>query len=161
MDKRDIFTQIKAALEERRSDADGMRRREQEEANRHIGRMASRYDTFKEEAQMMAGQHEQRAGEIAAEIRNIELLLEDNKAMDPTDSVRAGTVVLVKNGASTQRYVLSPAGGGTKLKIEDEELMVITPLTPLGRQLLGLIVGDEFTLRTGRELKQYEVVEIQ
>jgi uncharacterized protein YqeY len=39
-------------------------------------------------------------------------------------------------------YLLAPRAGGTEVTVEGQEVMVITPQSPLGRQLIGHRQGD-------------------
>lgn len=57
-------------------------------------------------------------------------------------------------------YFLAPAGGGLKLPIGDDEISVVTPGSPLGRALLGKLVGDEALLRTGQGGRTLTVIAI-
>lgn len=162
MDKRDIFEQIKAELTETLANTEKLKKDSQDEANRHIGRMASRYDTFKEEAQMMVAAHEVRIAELRASLVQIQAVLDHSSALDTTDKIRSGTVILLEADDGTKRrHVLSPTGGGIKVTSGDEELVVITPDSPLGKQLMGLIVGEEVEIKVGNNKRSYEVVEVE
>ena len=44
------------------------------------------------------------------------------------------------------RYLLAPVGGGTKLRLAEGEVVVLTPSSPLGSALLGRCEGDEIAL---------------
>lgn len=59
----------------------------------------------------------------------------------------------LEDGAGNQRRLfIGPQAGGMKPADPNGEVVVITPASPLGKQLLGLTVGDE--LRGGEGGKQ-------
>lgn len=162
MDKRNIFEQIKAELEETLANTEKSKQEYQDEANRHKGRMASRYDTFKEEAQMMVNAQEVRIAELRASLVQIQAVLDHPTALETTDKIRSGTVILLEADDGTKRrHVLAPTGGGIKVAVGNEELVVITPDSPLGKQLMGLSVGDEVEIRVGSNKRNYEIVEVE
>ena len=162
MDKRNIFEQIKAELEETLANNEKSKQEYQEEANRHKGRMASRYDTFKEEAQMMVSAQEVRIAELRASLVQIQAVLDHPTALNAVDTIRSSTVILLEADDGTKRrHVLAPTGGGIKVIVGDEELVVITPDSPLGKQLMGLTVGDEVEIKVGNNKRSYEVMEVE
>ncbi len=46
------------------------------------------------------------------------------------------------------QYFLAPVGGGMVLGDDEQKISVLTPLSPLGRALLGREIDDEVELRT-------------
>jgi hypothetical protein len=65
-----------------------------------------------------------------------------------------------------QLYFVAPYGGGLRVKVrlldagdQDTEVLVVTPESPVGRHLLGKVVGDEFVLTTGPKTKDCTIVE--
>ena len=56
-------------------------------------------------------------------------------------------VELESDGARTH-YFLGPKSGGLEIRHKGSEILVITPESPLGQQLLGKKVGDRVTLET-------------
>jgi transcription elongation GreA/GreB family factor len=55
---------------------------------------------------------------------------------------------------------LGPAAGGLKVEEGGEEIIVITPGSPLGRALLGKSAGDRVEMPAGSAEKAYEIVEV-
>jgi transcription elongation GreA/GreB family factor len=53
-------------------------------------------------------------------------------------------------GSHRDHYFLSPAEGGIEVIVEGQEIMAITPASPLGSQLMGLSIGDQVKLTSGR-----------
>ena len=115
----------------------------QTEANQHVGRMESRYDTFKQEAQYDVAAQESRITEYAKGIDQIQTLLADSDDLNPSVAVRIGSVVKLKSETGEEKfYILSPAGGGIVVAEDGVSIFTLTPGSPLGKQLLGLKVGD-------------------
>ncbi|HLL24012.1 MAG TPA: GreA/GreB family elongation factor [Kofleriaceae bacterium] len=68
-------------------------------------------------------------------------------------SVSMGALVVVDDGAERRRYFVAPGGGGSELA---NKIQVITPVSPLGRALLGKRAEDVVEFR-GRELEVIDV----
>ncbi len=65
------------------------------------------------------------------------------------DEIYLGAIVTledIKNQQLTTLF-LAPAGGGISIKVENLEIKVITPQTPLGESILGLMLDDEVRLQ--------------
>lgn len=106
------------------------------------------------EASYIARGQSLRYHEIAASLAAIE-----NAALPtvaPNDACALGVLFIVEAanaGSPAQRYSyywLLPAAGGTVVQQHDCTIKVITLEAPLGKAVLGLCVGDEFSLN-GRE----------
>jgi len=111
-----------------------------DEATSEESRADSKYDTHSQEAAYLAeGQ-----GRLAAEI---EESLKQYAAMPlpdfaPDAAIANGAVVeLAGPGASTW-YFLGPRAGGLEITVDGRAILVLTPQSPLGRQLAGKRVGD-------------------
>jgi len=119
----------------------------QHDANEAEGAMISRYDTFKEEAQYLMGGFDKRIREIN---QKISLLRQVAEAKYPTDqSAVAGSLVTVEGKSGSLIYLLLPAGGGETVEIAGRSVLVVTPQSPVGRQLLKKRIDDQLTLPGG------------
>lgn len=49
-------------------------------------------------------------------------------------------------------YFLGPCAVGTSVEVDGDEILVITPASPLRRKLMGNRVGDTITLRSGADM---------
>lgn len=90
------------------------RQEAQEEANYHGGTMESRYDTFKEEAQYLAGAQTRLIFEFKAAYNQLEHVLRGNVLFDrPHSKVTLASIVIVDDACEkTSAYFISPALGG-------------------------------------------------
>ena len=68
-------------------------------------------------------------------------------------------VELESNGARAL-YFLGPKTGGVEIRHKGTEVLVITPESPLGRQLLGRKVGDRVKLQTRGPTQEFRVTGI-
>ena len=53
-----------------------------------------------------------------------------------------GAVVTLETGGKFSWYFLGPRAGGLELTVEGRRLLVLTPSSPLGRQLIGKRTGE-------------------
>lgn len=68
-----------------------------------------------------------------------------------------------EGAAKTERWFVVPGAGGLELELEATEsapIRTVTPVSPLGRSLLGLVAGDEGEVRTPRGRRAFEVVDV-
>lgn len=138
--------QVECLLEKCRADlarARAARADAQFEANEHKGRIESRYDTFREEAQYLAGGQARRCLELEETVRKLERFLAESRSLDhESENARPGSLVRVMDDhGNFQSYLLLPAGGGLLLETEDDPLLVVNLNTPMGQALLGRSIG--------------------
>ena len=66
----------------------------------------------------------------------------------PADSaIGEGALVEVAFGRESDWFLLAPAGGGLSIEIDGAEITVLSPETPLRKQLAGLRVGGKIAER--------------
>lgn len=145
MNKRALVEEVLGNLKAMAARAEDARRKAQEEANSHLGRLESRYDTFKEEAQYLEAAQQQRAAEMVGWIRTLEdLRLYHPELMEPAETVRVGAVVSVSTPPETtpRCYFLLPVSTGDTLTAEGREVELLSLNSPLARSLRGRRPGD-------------------
>ncbi|MCM8540041.1 MAG: GreA/GreB family elongation factor [Lentisphaeraceae bacterium] len=77
------------------------------------------------------------------------------------ERVMLNALVKLKDENNKEEYMfIAPASGGLKVKFEDQEIMVMTPASPLGQALLGKSIGDEISVSIGRKVKEYKVISV-
>lgn len=116
-----------------------------EEAISEESRPDSKYDTHSQEAAYLAEGQARIAAEIEASLAHYAALpLPD---FGPTDAIALGALVeLGAAGPTSAWYFLGPRAGGIELHWENRLVLVITPQSPLGRQLLGHHTGETVRL---------------
>ena len=102
----------------------------------------NKYDTTALEASYIAQGQANRAQEILVALESYRTLtLHDFNDDTP---IRLTALVTLEDGeGNSRRLFIGPQAGGMKIADGDEEIVVITPGSPLGRSLLGARTGDE------------------
>jgi transcription elongation GreA/GreB family factor len=128
------------------------------EATDEQSKAENKYDTRGLEASYLArGQSRQAAGTE----QNVEQFKKLTVcAFGPADTIELGALVELDGKDGRAFYFLGPAAGGTEVVHEKHEVMVITPQSPLGRQLLGRKQGDRLRLALGGSQQDYRVVSV-
>ncbi|MFZ9838095.1 MAG: GreA/GreB family elongation factor [Opitutaceae bacterium] len=122
-----------------------------EEATSEESRPENKWDTHSQEAAYLAEGQSRQVQEAAEAIGLFAAL--PLPAFSPEDPVALGALVTVDSGGHVARYLLGPRAGGLTVATAEGEVMVLTPQSPLGRQVLGRRVGDEVvTPRGGRAI---------
>lgn len=138
---------IESALNEYRAMLDrarAARQAAQQDANDHKGRLVSRYDTFKEEAQYLAAGQGLRCLELENMVTLLEQFLHQCPSLDRSlETACPGALVTVCTEIQDKaRYLIAPHGGGLCLHSEEGELWVVNSASPLARALQGKKAGD-------------------
>ena len=117
------------------------------------------YDTLSLEASYLAQGQANRAQEIKRELDIFRGLTLQRFAEG--GRIRLTALVSLEDEEGSRRKIfLGPAAGGLKVLCDGEEVVVITPESPLGRQLLGKEAGDAVAIEAGGVEKEYEIVEL-
>lgn len=142
-----ILQQLRQELKRQATAAETSR----DEAISEESRAENKWDTHSQEAAYLAEGQAKLAGEIGMSIELYGTLpLPEFGAGDP---VAIGAVVEVESRTSGKSnratYFLGPRAGGLEIALAGRDILVLTPQSPLGRQLLGRRVGD-VVASTGR-----------
>lgn len=119
----------------------------------------NKYETLALEASYVAQGQANRAQEIrlALEVYK-QLPLQD---FEPDSPIRlTALVTLTAEDGSSRTVFIGPQEGGLKINCEGEEVLVITPQSPLGKDLLGKSVGDLIESGLGSGRKEFEIIEL-
>lgn len=111
-----------------------------DEAISEESRPENQYDMHSQEAAYLAEGQARLAAEIAAHIELYEALPATPLAPDAVAAV--GALLAVESKGQRSWYFLGPRAGGLELRVGESEILVVTPQSPLGRELLGKRVGD-------------------
>ncbi len=111
-----------------------------DEAISEESRAENKYDTHSQEAAYLAEGQARQVAEIEASLAHYAgLALPDFSATDP---IALGAVVELSAAGHSAWYFLGPRAGGMELHIDGRDVLVVTPQSPLGRQLVGRRAGD-------------------
>lgn len=111
-----------------------------DEAISEESRPQNKYDTHSQEAAYLAEGQARLAGEIEASLAHYAALPLPEFA--PGDVIALGALVELDAPGKGAWYFLGPRAGGIELSVDGREILVLTPQSPLGRQLLGRRAGD-------------------
>jgi len=148
---KEVETQIKNA-ERGRLDAI-------EESKAHKGAMESRYDTFKEEAQYLAGGYSARLLELGKMLGTLKSI----RDYPPTiTKVYGYALVEVENreDSSRSKYFLLPTGGGNTYEVEGEKITVLNVGAPMARAFIGAVAGDEVEIKIQETTRRFSVISV-
>lgn len=120
-----------------------------DEAISEESRPENQYDMHSQEAAYLAEGQARMAQEIGQNIAHYAALPVPAFAAD--DAIALGAVVQV-SGVNTT-YFLGPRAGGIEVTVDGREVLVITPQSPLGRELMGRRRGDKIKI-PGRQTSQ-------
>jgi transcription elongation GreA/GreB family factor len=128
------------------------------EATHESSKAESKYDTRGLEASYLARGQSKQAAEIEAAIAEFEKLLVKKFADD--EPIGLGALVELETGGENLFYFIGPRAGGTEILHEKKEILVITPQSPLGEQLMGKKSADKLQLKLGGEMRAAEIVSV-
>jgi transcription elongation GreA/GreB family factor len=110
------------------------------EATHEQSKAESKYDTRSLEASYLARGQSKQAAEIETAIAEFEKL--PAKKFSTGEPVGLGALVELETGGENLFYFVGPRAGGTEILHDKREILVITPQSPLGEQLLGGKQGE-------------------
>jgi len=155
-----ILDQIIEELKTQIQNAEKGRSHSIEESKSHKGAMTSRYDTFKEEAQYLAGGYSA-------------LLVELNKTLGILKFIRNHPPVITTKGSNYTiveikdldngmiiKYFLLPVGGGNTYEVEGEKITVINVGAPLAHAFIGTVSSDEVKIEIKRNTKRFSIISV-
>lgn len=123
------------------------------EATDEQSKAENKYDTRGLEASYLARGQSRQAADTEQAIASFQAL--QGRTFSPTDPVEVGALIEIKGRSARDRalYFIGPSMGGTEVTLDEEEITVITPQSPLGQQLMGRRTGAAVKLPSGQERK--------
>lgn len=147
MNKRAIIKKITAKLAEELELYFRAAKYARAEATHEQNKAENKYDTRGLEASYLARGQSKQAAELEAAIVEFEKL--DPRPLAAGAPIGLGALVELEHGGEKTFYLLGPRAGGTEVLHDRKEILVITPQSPLGEQLLGKKAGDRPELNFG------------
>jgi transcription elongation GreA/GreB family factor len=129
------------------------------EATHESSKAESKYDTRGLEASYLARGQSKQAAEIEAAIAEFEKL--PVKTFGASEPISLGALVELEIGGENLFYFIGPRAGGTEILHDKKEILVITPQSPLGEQLMGKKSGDKLQLKLGGEIRAAEIISVE
>ncbi len=78
-----------------------------------------------------------------------------------TTPIDLTAVVELESRGERLLYFLGPKSGGIEIHVAGQEILVITPESPLGQALIGKRAGDRITLQTRGSAQEFRVVSVR
>ena len=117
------------------------------EATHESSKAENKYDTRGLEASYLADGQVRQAIETEEAIAQIQML--SMADLPPGTAVTLGALVELESRGRTMFYFMAPRGGGVEVEVDGEEVVVLTPQSPLGRLLVGKKEDDCFKSPSG------------
>ena len=129
------------------------------EATHESSKAESKYDTRGLEASYLARGQSRQAAEIEAAIVEFEKM--PVKKFGADEPIGLGALVELETDGENLFYFIGPRAGGTEVLHDKKEILVITPQSPLGEQLLGKKSGDCPQLTLGGARKPAKIISVE
>ncbi len=129
------------------------------EATDEENKAEDQYDTRGLEAAYLAAGQSRQTAETEQAIRDYQGL--EVRKFNPKDAVDLGALVdLQAKGEEPSLYFVGPSAGGTEVVHEKRTILVITPQSPLGEQIVGRKQGDKLKIRIAGEKNEYQILAV-
>ena len=159
MKKSQLLKLIVAALSENLEVLTKAARASHAEATHESNKAESKYDTRGLEAAYLAGGQARQAREILEAIKLFEALPAREFAAD--EPIDLGALVELEADGGRAFYFIGPKGGGLEIRHQRREIMVITPQSPLGQNLMGRKAGDRWKAPVGGMAAEERIVSVK
>ena len=129
------------------------------EATHESSKAENKYDTRGLEASYLARGQSKQAAELEAAIAEFEKL--GARKFADGDAIAVGALVELEHGGESSIYFVGPRAGGTEVLHDRKEILVITPQSPLGEQLMGKKSGDQPQLNFGGAKQAAKILKVE
>ncbi len=159
MKKAHLLSLIVASLSDSLGVLEKAARASHEEATHESNKAESKYDTRGLEAAYLAGGQARQAKEILDAITLYEGLA--SKDFAPGEPIDLTALVELDTDGIRSTYFIGPKNGGLEIEHQRTEIMVITPQSPLGQNLMGRKAGQRWTAKIGGSTVKYHIVSVR
>jgi transcription elongation GreA/GreB family factor len=158
MNKAQLVKQIITSLTESLAVLERAARASHEEATHESSKAESKYDTRGLEAAYLAGGQARQAREILDSIKAYEALVTRDFASG--EPIELTALVELDADGTRSTYFIGPKNGGLEIKHRRKEIMVITPQSPLGQNLVVRKAGQSWAAKLGGSTVKYHIVSV-
>ena len=158
IDKAALIAQIIEELNEKLDALCQSARAAYDGATNEESKAEDKYDTRGLEASYLAGAQAKRTKEVEDAIGRYTTL--NPRPFGDDDPIALSALVTVDTGKKEALYFIGPEAGGMQFNLDGIVITVITPKSPLGKELVGRYLDDEFEFSTGGSRRSYEIVEL-
>lgn len=128
------------------------------EATHEQSKPENKYDTRGLEAAYLARGQSRQAAEIEASIDEFQKLAP--RVFAPADPIDVGALVELVANKDRSFYFVGPRAGGTEVILDGHEVLVITPQSPLGEQLVGRRQGERIKVAIAGAHHDYRIARV-
>jgi len=129
------------------------------DATNEESKAENKYDTRGVEASYLAEGQSRRVAELEASIAAYEGL--HLSGFDENTKIRLTALVsLVDSDNNSRCLFVGPDGGGLVVALSTGECIVVTPMAPLGKALIGKYVGDDVVIKAAGQITTYEIISV-
>ena len=129
------------------------------EATHEQNKSESKYDTRGLEASYLARGQSMQVAELQQAIVEYQKL--EVRKFAPGERIGLGAIVELEVAGEAALYFIGPRAGGTEVVQDRKEILVITPPSPLGAQLLGHQPGERLQLMIGGRRQAARILSVQ
>ncbi|MCO5052101.1 MAG: GreA/GreB family elongation factor [Verrucomicrobiae bacterium] len=158
MNKRALIQKIIARLTEELGIYFRAAQNSRAEATHEQSKADNKYDTRGLEASYLARGQSKQAAELETAIAEFEKL--EARKFAAGEGIGIGALVELQADGETSFYFIGPRAGGTEVTHDKKEILVITPQSPLGAQLMEKKQGDKPTLEIAGRKQKAQVVSV-
>jgi transcription elongation GreA/GreB family factor len=158
MNKRALIKKIIGRLTEELEIYFRAARASRTEATHESSKAENKYDTRGLEASYLAHGQSKQAAELQAAIAAFEKL--KARAFGEAEPVDVGAFVEIELNGEAAAYFIGPRAVGTEVLHDKREVLVITPESPLGKQLMGKKQGEVLKLELAHAKNQCRVMRV-
>ena len=157
--KAKLLKQIVASLTANLSALDKAARTAHAEATHESSKAENKYDTRGLEAAYLAGGQARQAKEIVEAIALYENLVP--REFSAGEAIDLTALVELNANGEGNTYFIGPKSGGLEIRHRGKEVILITPQSPLGQNLMGKKAGQTWTAKLGGAIVQYCIVSVR
>lgn len=158
MNKAAIFQLVLASLDAELASYARSARSAHAEATDEQSKAENKYDTRGLEASYLAKGQSRLAAECMQARHDLERLA--GRRFSEDEPADMGALVTVEIGGETSSYLLAPRAGGTEVQLDTQTILVITPASPLGSQLMSKRAGERFQIRLAGRSEECALVQV-
>jgi transcription elongation GreA/GreB family factor len=159
MNKRAVIKKIVARLVEELETYFRAAQFSRAEATHESSKAENKYDTRGLEASYLARGQSKQAAELKSAITEFEKL--PVKKFTADEPVDLGALIELEHGGERDCYFIGPRAGGTEVLHDKREILVITPQSPLGAQLIGKHAGESLQLVIGTGRQPAKIINVE
>ena len=154
--KKQLLEKLLAIAQSKEIEAKENSQKAQKRANEEEGRMQSRYSTFKEEGQYLAGGLKGLSESYKAAVSLVRSMM--NEDIKENSRVESLSIVDVEfEDVAVAKFFIFPVLGGEKI----DDLTIINTNAPIAKALLRKEAGDEFILTIDNKTRRGEIINVQ